>query len=77
MTNATMIIETSANQFFAVRNTNDDDLPHVWFGTEVKRVKGAYVPKARAREILVRKAATRFVSMFVGYAIPYYVSTSF
>lgn len=56
-----MIIETSCNHFYQVRETNDANLEHVWFGIEVKRVKGAYVPKKNARETLVRKAATRLV----------------
>ena len=57
-----MIIETSANQFFKVRETGDPALSHGWYGIEVKRVKGEYVPKANAREILVRKAFTRIVA---------------
>lgn len=54
-----MVIETSANQFYRVRPCSDCD--HVWLGIEQKRVKGVFVPKAKAREILVRKAATRIV----------------
>lgn len=56
-----MIIETSANELFQVRETGSPDLEHVWLGIAVKRVKGEYVPKAKAREILVRKAASRVV----------------
>ncbi|KQP81109.1 hypothetical protein ASF60_22325 [Methylobacterium sp. Leaf113] len=56
-----MIIETLANQFFRVRETGDPSAAHVWLGIEVKRVRGAYVPKAKAREILVRKLGTRMV----------------
>lgn len=56
-----MIIETSCNTLYQVRETNNADLAHVWFGIEVKRVKGAYVPKAKAREMLVRKEASRVV----------------
>jgi hypothetical protein len=52
---ATRIIETSAGQHYAVRETGDPDLAHVWFGIAVKRSKGAWSPKAKAREILVRK----------------------
>jgi hypothetical protein len=55
----TRIIETSSNQFFRVREAAGID--HAWIGIEVKRVKGEWVPKAKAREILVRKAATRAV----------------
>lgn len=54
-----MIIETSSNQLFRVRETGNADLEHVWIGVAVKRVKGEYVPKAKAREILVRKAGCR------------------
>ena len=55
-----MIIETSANQLFRVRECSPP-ADHVWIGSEVKRSKGAFVPKAKARDILVRKAATRLV----------------
>lgn len=55
-----MIIETSCNRFFTVRDAGPG-LEHVYLGTEVKLVKGAYVPKKNAREILVRRAATRIV----------------
>lgn len=54
-----MIVETSSNRFFRVYDANQFD--HAWVGIEVKRVKGAWIPKAHAREILVRKAATRVV----------------
>lgn len=57
-----MIIETSCNHLYRVRDTNDANLAHVWFGVEVKRVKGAFVPKKNARETLVRKAASRVVA---------------
>ena len=53
------IIETSANQFFRVECAAGID--HAWLGVEVKRVRGEWVPKAKARPILVRKAATRVV----------------
>lgn len=59
--NATQIIETSANQLYAVRDHASPDLAHVWIGLPVKRAKGSYVPKAGAREQLVRKAASRVV----------------
>jgi hypothetical protein len=53
------IIETSDNRFFRV--TDAAGLDHVWNGIEVKRSKGAWVPKAKAREQIVRKAASRIV----------------
>ena len=59
-----MIIETSSNQFFQVKDatiSNGQVLDHAWLGFAVKRVKGVWVPKAGAREMLVRKAATRIV----------------
>ena len=56
-----MVIQTSANQFFSVQETGDADLAHVWSGVEVKRVKGAFVPKKNARQVLVRKEASRVV----------------
>lgn len=59
----TQIIETSSNQFFSVRETGCPDLAHVWYGVEVKRSKGAWVPKAKARERLVRKEASRTVEV--------------
>lgn len=54
------IVETSSNQFFSVKPAGPG-LDHVWEGVEVKRVKGEWVPKAKARPILVRKAASRLV----------------
>ncbi len=57
-----MIIETSANELYRVRETGDANLAHVWIGIAVKRVKGEFVPKAKRREEFVRKAACRFVS---------------
>jgi hypothetical protein len=54
-----MIIETSAGQRFSVRAASGID--HAWIGVEVKSVKGQWVPKAKAREILVRKAATKVI----------------
>lgn len=54
------IVETLANQLFQVRDLPDVD--HVWMGIEVKRVKGGFAPKAKAREILVRKLGCRVIS---------------
>jgi hypothetical protein len=59
---AALIIETSANELYRVRETGNPDLAHCWIGIAVKRVKGEFVPKAKRREELVRKAACRFVS---------------
>jgi hypothetical protein len=56
-----MIIETSDNRFYQVQELNDADLSHVWTGFQVKRTKGAWVAKAKARVELVRKAASRVV----------------
>ena len=57
-----MIIETSDNRFFAVRDSEDPALAHVWLGREVKRVKGAYTFKTKSALTLVRKAASRVIS---------------
>ena len=62
-----MVIETSCNQFYRVRETGDASLAHVWYGVAVKRVRCGkratasfdYIPKANAREIMVRKAGSR------------------
>lgn len=63
-----MIIETSHNQLYAVTETGNPDLAHVWYGIPVKRVRDEYVPTARDKALqyrrdyeLVRKAATRVV----------------
>lgn len=56
----TAIIETSSNQFFRVSPAGPG-LDHVWNGIEVKKVRGEWVAKAKARQMLVRKAATRVV----------------
>jgi len=59
-----MIIETSDNRFYRVWETADEDLQHVWYGTEVKRTKNAGFVTKRVnpgRFELVRKAASRVV----------------
>lgn len=56
-----MIIETSANRLYKARETNDPALAHVWYGVEVKLVKGEYVPKKNAREELVRIAGSTII----------------
>lgn len=54
------IIETSDNRRFRIRDAGPG-LAHAWLGIEVKRTKAGYVPKASAREILVRKAGCRII----------------
>ena len=58
-----MIIETSANQMYRVRETGHPDLAHVWYGIAVKRgkIRGTYEPKKGTREELVRKTASRII----------------
>ena len=55
------VVETLANQLFQVRDAGPG-LDHVFLGVEVKRSKGGFVPKAKAREIAVRKLGTRLVA---------------
>lgn len=62
--NPTHIIEDSANMFWAVRPTGIAGLDHVWFGVRMKRAKGGFVPVAKAREMLIRKEATRVVAKY-------------
>jgi hypothetical protein len=57
-----MIVETLANEFYSVTETNDVNLAHVWFGVPVKKTKDGYVPKAKARQILVRKQGCKVVA---------------
>ena len=61
-----MIIETTANRFYAVIETGKAGLEHVWYGREVKFDKklAAWVRKGPVRAFpeLVRKAATKVVS---------------
>jgi hypothetical protein len=61
-----MIIETSGNQLYAVRETGDPSLTHVWKGIAVRRAKirGTYETKPGATTQLVRKAAARVVSNY-------------
>jgi hypothetical protein len=64
-----MIIETTENRFYSVRETGDENLAHVWYGYEVKKlsprqaiISGCdFAPKGKARMQMVRKAATRIV----------------
>lgn len=57
-----MIIETSANEFYEVRDTGNADLAHVWYGQKVKRSGGAFVPVKKVRVELVRKEGSRIVA---------------
>lgn len=54
-----MIVQDAAGQFFQVRETDDANLSHVWFGIEVKRAKNGFEPKKNARETLVRKVGCK------------------
>ncbi len=55
------IAETTCGRLFAVRETGSPDLAHVWHGLEVKRTRGGFAPKSKAREVLVRKAGSRLI----------------
>ncbi len=57
----TMIVETTDNRFFRVREDNDPALSHLWIGVPVKRSKGTWVPRANAKQTLVRKEGSRIV----------------
>jgi len=59
LTDYAMIIEDSANTFWAVRDLSDID--HCWLGIPVKRAGGSFVPKSKAKPRLVRKDCTRIV----------------
>ena len=56
-----MIIETSGNKLYSVTPYADAALAHVWQGVEVKLIKGEYVAKAKAKPMMIRKAATHIV----------------
>ena len=51
------IIQTNDGRLFRVRDAGPDT-PQAWIGTQVKRVRDGFADKAKAREILVRKACT-------------------
>ena len=57
-----MIIETSCNRFFLVREHANPALAQVWEGIEVKKTKAGYVPRAKAKWTMVRRAGTRIVA---------------
>lgn len=63
-----MIIETSDNRFYRVREHDAPTMAHCYLGVELKRAKdGKFAPRRPANhrlhghEELVRKAATRVV----------------
>jgi hypothetical protein len=56
-----MIIETSANQFYRVVENLNSQLSHCWDAVAVKKVRGEWVDKAKARVVLVRKIGCRVV----------------
>jgi hypothetical protein len=62
MEKVTHVIEDTANRFWAVWEAGDADLAHVFYGVEVKRAKGGFQPKAKARKTLVRRECTRVVA---------------
>ena len=57
-----MIIETSANEFYQVRDTGNEALDHVWYGQKVKRIAGGFVPVKKIRLELVRKLGCKIVT---------------
>lgn len=62
-----MIIETSDNRFYRVREHTEVCMSHCYLGVELKRGKGGFKPRRPLghrlynHEELVRKAATRVV----------------
>jgi hypothetical protein len=57
-----MIIETTDNRFYRVRELKDPDLAHVWEGVRVKHCKeGNGWAEVATRTCLVRKEASRVV----------------
>lgn len=56
-----MIIQTTCSRLFQVSPAGPG-LDHVWTGVEVRRVKGGFAPKAKAKPTLVRKAGARPVA---------------
>ena len=63
-----MIIETSDNRFYRVRETGNPDLAHVWIGEEVRydRKQAAWVKRPNRRgnrpAQLVRKEASKVIA---------------
>lgn len=65
MNDYSMIIEDSANCFYAVRELADPALAHCFYGIEVKRAAGKFVPKAGSRGAkarLVRRECTKIIA---------------
>jgi hypothetical protein len=56
-----MIIETSCGRFYRVTSHIDADLAHLYAGVAVKKVKGQWINRAKARPEMIRKAATKVV----------------
>lgn len=55
------IIRDTAGRHFSVRDSGVADLAHVWIGVEMKMTTFGWAPKAKAREILVRKAGCTII----------------
>jgi hypothetical protein len=59
----TMIIETTDNRLYAVRETGDANLAHVWYGIPMKRGPGGtFAPRGKGKIELVRKAGCRILA---------------
>ena len=56
-----MIIETSCNRLFLVTENTHPNLAHVWTGLAVKRVKGGFALRAKAKPLLIRKAGCQII----------------
>ena len=56
-----MIIETSDNRLFLVTENKAPELSHVWLGLAVKRIKGGFTLRAKAKPLLVRKAGSQII----------------
>jgi len=50
------IVKNAAGYLFAVRETNNPDLAHVWHAIPMKRVKGGYAVRGSGVVRLIRKA---------------------
>lgn len=61
MSNPTYVKDTAGRIFF-VKETDDENLAHVWEGFEVKRLGEGYVSKKNARVVLVRKAGCKVLA---------------
>ena len=64
MATQTLIVESSDNRLFAVRETNDPDLAHVFHAIPMKRAKGGgFAVKGDGHMLLLRKAGCRIVAV--------------